>query len=179
MNEIASRYALALFSLSKDEDKILSNQEEMKQLQRVFKENPDFSVVLNSRFLSTEERIDIVDQTFKNVDSNIISLFKILVGNNRTDVIEDLFIEFNALCNEYRGIDEGIVYSVNPLDETQLKRLEEKISKLENRKLELRNIIDPSLIGGIKIQIHDHIYDGSIKNQLENLRKDLLKKEDR
>lgn len=177
MNEIASRYALALFSIAKDDNKVLEMQLEMKELEKVFKENQDFLMVLSSNFKSIEERCELIDKTFIGVDKDIISLFKLIIEHSRVSLIMDLFIDFNSFCNKDRGIDEGIIYSVSPLSESVISEIEKKISKKENSTLELRNVIDPSLIGGVKIQIHDHIYDGSIKNTLENMRKDLLKKE--
>ena len=70
-----------------------------------------------------------------------------------------------------------MVYSVVPLDEQTLSKLQKKISQLEKVEIELINKIDPSIIGGLKVVIHSHIYDGSIKNKLENMKIDLLKKE--
>lgn len=177
MNEIASRYALALFSIAKDENKVVELQKEMKDLEKVFKENQDFLMVLSSSFQTIEERCNLIDKTFLNVDEDIISLFKLIIEHNRVNLIMDLFIDFNTYCNKERGIVEGIIYSVSPLTESIITEIENKIAKLEKTNIELRNVIDPSLIGGVKIQIHDHIYDGSIKNTLENMRKDLLKKE--
>ena len=89
----------------------------------------------------------------------------------------DVFDAFNSICYHARGVSEGLVYSVIPLDEQTLKKLEQKISKLEGVEVELTNKIDHNLIGGIKVVIHGKIYDGSIKNKLENMRTDLLKKE--
>jgi F-type H+-transporting ATPase subunit delta len=77
--------------------------------------------------------------------------------------------------NEYRGVIEGLVYSTEPLSESQLAKLNSVISKKESRPVELKNIIDPTLIGGVKVVINDHIYDGSIKHHIEDMKLALLK----
>ena len=178
MNEIASRYGSALFSLALERNKISEYQEEVKELKRIFKENSDFIMVLGSSFETMENRISMVEKTLPGVNEDIVSLIKILIENNRIDNLLDVFTCFNSCCNEYRGVDEGLIYSTIPLDEQTINKIEEKISKIENRKVELLNRIDPALIGGVKVVINGHIYDGSIKNQIEMMRNDLLKKED-
>ena len=177
MNEIASRYAQALYSIAYDRKQILEMQNEVKELRKIFIENPDFSMVLGSNFLSPEERKAIVDRDLKGVDKDIINLIKVLIDNNRTNILNDVLQGFNSYCNEYRGVDEGIVYSTIPLEEKTKTEIEKKISEIEGVQVELINHIDPKLIGGVKVVINDHIYDGTVKNQLESLRKSLLRKE--
>lgn len=178
MNEIASRYGTALFSLALERNQVSEYQGEVKELKRIFKENSDFVMVLGSSFETIENRIEMVDKTLVNVNDDIKSLIKILIENNRINLLLDVFTAFNSSCNEYRGIDEGLVYSTIPLDEKTINKIEEKISKIESRNVELINKIDPNLIGGVKVVIDGHIYDGSIKNQIEMMKKNLLKKED-
>lgn len=178
MNEIASRYGTALFSLALERNKLSEYQEEVKELKRILLENSDFVMVLGSSFETIENRLAIVDKTFKGVNDDILSLIKILVENNRINEIFDVFTSFNSCCNEYRGVDEGLVYSTVSLDEQVINKIEQKISIIESRKVELINKIDPSLIGGVKVVINGHIYDGSIKNRIDLMKVELLKKED-
>ena len=175
MENVSSRYALALYSLADDLNKVESWQQEVKELKRIFIENTDFVMILGSSFLPIIERQEIMNKTLKGVDENIKALISVIMDNNRTDLLFDVFDDFNTYCNEHRGIREGYIYSTLKLDEKVISEIEEKISKLENNKVELKNIVDPSLIGGVKIVVHDHIYDGSIKHHIEMMKKDLLK----
>ncbi len=175
MEKVSSHYGLALDSLAVDLDKVSEYQLEVKELSRIFKENVDFIMILGSSFLSLEERIDILEKTLVGVDKNIVALIDVIMENNRTDLILDVFESFNSYCNQYRGVSEGLIYSTLKLDQTVIDQIEKKISKIENNKVELKNVIDPSLIGGVKIVIKDRIYDGSIKHSIEMMKKDLLK----
>ena len=177
MNEIASRYGSALFSIAEDRKEVQSLQLEVKELRKILIENQDFIVLLNNSFLSHEERDSIVDKTLFSFDKDIVTLVKVLIDNNRVRYLIDVLDAFNSLCNHARGVEEGLVYSVIPLDEQTLKQLEKKVSKLEKVEVELVNRIDHNLIGGLKVVISGHIYDGSIKYKLEQMRIDLLKKE--
>ena len=175
MKELASRYSTALFSLKKDEDQLIDSQMEIKELLKVLKQNPDFLLLLDSSYKEFEEKEKIVDEVFKSVDEEIKNFIKIIVRNHRSKYLIEIFEEFNSLVNEYRGVLEGLVYSTEPLSEKELDKLNKKISEVENIPTELKNIIDPQLIGGVKVVINDHIYDGSIKHHLENMRNTLLK----
>ena len=175
MKEITSRYAEALYSLKKDEDSLESSQKEIKELIKVLKENPDFLVVLNSSYKEFEEKEEIIDKVFIGVDEEIKTLIKIVVKNHRGQYLTEIFENYNSLVNEYRGVIEGLVYSTEPLSESQLAKLNSAIGKIETRPVELKNIIDPSLIGGVKVVINDHIYDGSIKRHINDMKIALLK----
>ena len=175
MKEITSRYAEALYSLKKDENSLESSQKEIKELIKVLKENPDFLVVLNSSYKEFEEKEQIIDKVFVGVDEEIKTLIKIVVKNHRGQYLTEIFENYNSLVNEYRGVIEGLVYSTEPLSESQLAKLNSAIGKIETRPVELKNIIDPSLIGGVKVVINDHIYDGSIKRHIDDMKIALLK----
>ncbi len=175
MNEIASRYGLALYSLALEENKISSLQEENKELLAILKDNNDFILLLGSEFLSLKERLDILEKSLVGIDQNLVSFLAIVIENNRSDYIIDILEAFNSYCNEYKGVKEGYIYSTLKLDQDTILKISEKLSKIEHKQIELKNKIDPSLIGGVKVVIGDKVYDGSIKNHLEMMKNDLLK----
>ena len=175
MKEIASRYAQALFSLKRDSNSLKESQEEVKELIEVFNENPGFIVLLDSSKKTIEEKEEILDKTLIGVDNEIVNLIKIVVRNHRVRYIIEIFEGFNSLVNESLGIVEGLVYSTQKLTSEQMKKINQTISEVEKRPTDLKNIIDPSLIGGVKVVINDHIYDGSVKHHIEDMKKSLLK----
>lgn len=175
MKEITSRYAEALYSLKKEANQLESSQLEVKELIKVLKQNPDFLMLLSSSYKEFEEKEAIIDQVFVGVDEDIKTLMKIVVKNHRAQYLTDIFLNYNSLVNDYRGVFEGLVYSTEPLSESQLAKLNSAIGEIEARPVELKNIIDPTLIGGVKVVINDHIYDGSIKHHIEDMKLALLK----
>ena len=112
MESVASRYGLALYSLAMDKNKILEWQEEVKELTSILKENTDFIMVLGSSFITLKERLEMVDKSFVGVDEEIIALIKVVMENNRMNIILDIFESFNSYCNEYRGVCEGVLQSL-------------------------------------------------------------------
>ena len=177
MNQIAQTYAEALFSLGLEEKKLTKLQDEGKALSEIIHDNEDFLLLIDSRFMSREERQDIASKILKDFDEDIVNFVKVLIANNRTNYIKDVLEAFNSLCNEYKGVKEGLIYSAFPLNKETINKVKNKISQIEKMDVELISRIDPSLIGGVKVVINSHVYDGSIKNQLEKMQIDLLGKE--
>ena len=177
MLEIAQNYATALLSIAIDDNKVIDYQEEVKELAKIIKDNPDFLMLIDSRFLSINERKEKVAEILKGFSRDIISFMQIIVEHNRVNYLEDILQAFNTLCNENRDILEGLIYTAFPLDEKTLIKIKNKISQIEHHDVDLITRIDPSLIGGVKVVINSHIYDGSIKNQLEQMQVDLSRKE--
>jgi len=177
MLEIAQNYATALLSIAIDDNKVIDYQEEVKELAKIIKDNPDFLMLIDSRFLSINERKEKVAEILKGFSRDIISFIQIIVEHNRVNYLEDILQAFNTLCNENRDILEGLIYTAFPLDEKTLIKIKNKISQIEHHDVDLITRIDPSLIGGVKVVINSHIYDGSIKNQLEQMQVDLSRKE--
>lgn len=177
MHELTSRYAQALFSLKRDSNQVEEAQKEVRELVKIIKDNRAFLNLLNAPFIEKEERIKMVDKVFISIDEEIKNLIKVVVENNRALYLLQIFEDFNSFANEYRGVKEGLVYSAMEISEKEINKITIAISEIEKCPIELKNIIDPSLIGGVKVVINDHIYDGTIKHHIENMKLTLLKKE--
>lgn len=177
MNELTSRYALALYSLKKEKDELLDTQLVVKELIKIIKDNPDFLVLISDQKIAKEERIIINEKVFASIDDDIRNLINVVIENNRGKYLLEVFNDFNSLVNEYRGVKEGLCYSAFPLKEEELEKISSSLSKVENHPIELKNIVDPSLIGGVKVVINDHIYDGSLKHHIESMKANLLNSE--
>ena len=176
MNEsLAKNYAEALFSLSLDNNNYLDLQKEMKALKQILLDNKEFVSLLCSSFLSLEEKEEIIDKVLGEFNEDIKSLLKVICKNRRAAIVMNVIEEFNSLVNHKRGILEGLVYTIYPLKEKELSEIEKRISDIEKVPCELKNIIDATIIGGVKVAINGHVYDGSIANKIEQMRLTLNK----
>ena len=171
-SEIAKRYADATFSLF-EENELLSMQSTCKELIKMLKENNDVVELFNNRFIEKSERVSLVDKTFIDLDFRLKNLIKVVIDNNRVKFLLEIFEGINSLINQHYNVLEGIVYSAFKLSDEEIQKVEQKISEVEQRKCSLRNVIDSSLIGGIKVAISSHVYDNSIKNKIEKMKIDL------
>jgi F-type H+-transporting ATPase subunit delta len=90
--------------------------------------------------------------------------------------IARIFQEFIQLSNQSLGIKRALIYTTMPLKEKQIDELIASLEKTERVTLEPEVIVDPTLIGGIKIEIEGKLFDGSIRHKLNALRDQLLKR---
>lgn len=174
MDSIYSRYANALLSIAIEEEKIEYYRNEIKVIRLSFLENEEIIHLLGSAFLEFNEKENIIDNIY-NSNDNIKNFIKIIVKNGRANLIIKIFNEFIKKCNELMGIKDGIVYSVRKLSEDEIESIEKGIENKLGYGVELENVIDEKLIGGIKVLVEDKIFDGSIKNKLERLKESLVK----
>ena len=174
MDSLYSRYAGALLSIAIEENKIEVYRTKIKVWKNLIMENQDLIHLFSSYFISKEEKEQIIDQLFVDEEENIKNFIKVIVQNKRANSILKIFDEFISECNEKLEISEGIVYSVEKLSKEQLDALEKNLSIRLNSKVELVNLIDERLIGGLKVVVKDKIFDGSIKNKLEKLKESLM-----
>ncbi len=173
MSEVSKRYAYSLVSVAKDEDKIETYKNEVSSLLSLLRKNKEYTQMLSSPFLNVDKRLELVKKIVEPFNKNIQNFIFIIVKNNRANILEDILLDCISLSNDQLGIKEGLLYSAFKLSENEIETIENTLSKVEKRKIELKNIIDKSLIGGVKIVLGDKIYDGSIKEKLKQMRNEL------
>lgn len=174
MDSLYSRYASALYSLSLEENQVDYYRKEIKAIKKLFLENKGIIDLFSSCFISLKEKEDVIDKIFSNENKYIISFIKVIVKNDRAKYFDQIFQEFIYLANDYLNIKDGIVYSKNLLNEDNMNKIKHALELRYNCEIDLINIVDERLLGGIKVQIEDKIFDGSVKNKLEKMKENLL-----
>lgn len=174
MESVASSYGLALFEIAKEDNNLKGYKQDLDFILEAL-DNSHLKF-FNQRMISQEERISLLEKCFKeNVQPMMLNFLKVLVVKGRMTNLFEIIKEFNGLYNETMGIVEGVVYSTMAISDEQIKAIETAVSKKEDRTVLLTSKIDETLIGGIKVVIGDHVYDGSIKNKITSLQSELLK----
>ena len=177
MSVVGDRYAESLFDLAKEENKVTQYLDDIKLVGEVLDSDPQIVQFFNHVLIENDKKIQLLDQSFKgNVDQYVLNFLKLLVQSRRIRYIDDIVKSYIKLLNQYLGIEEGMIYTPYELTDQQIQDIEKAISQKENKKVTLKVSIDPSLLGGIKVQIANRIYDGTIKNKVEMLKKELLRK---
>ena len=173
MSVVGDRYAESLFDLAKEENQVTQYLDDIKLVGEVLDSDPQIVQFFNHVLIENDKKIQLLDQSFK---GNVLNFLKLLVQSRRIRYIDDIVKSYINLSNQYLGIEEGMIYTPYELTDQQIQDIEKAISQKENKKVTLKVSIDPSLLGGIKVQIANRIYDGTIKNKVEMLKKELLRK---
>lgn len=176
MDIICMRYAESLFDLAKEEKAIDTYQKDMLKIQEVF-EDESFVKFFSHVAVLDEVKIDVLKKSFEGqVSLYVYNFLLLLIKRRRIRYIQGICQQFQSLCNDYFGIKEGKLYSAYELDDSQVKKVEHAIGKNEGKKVKLRVVIDERLIGGIKVEVDNHVYDDSLSYKLESLKQELLRR---
>jgi len=174
---IAERYAESLFELAVEMQAVDKYRKDMKLVDEVLESDPSFVPFFSHVLVPNDVKWELIDKSFKgNVDPYVLNFLKLLVRKRRIKAIREIVKSFIALTNKSLGIEEGIIYSPFDLTDKQVKDVEEALSKKEHKQIILQVRKDPSLVGGIKVQVANKVYDGSIKNRVSRLKAELLRK---
>jgi len=167
MTQTNKEYATALFSLATENNAVDQYEKSLKEIGSFFRENQDYVKVLETPAIPLSERISFIDKAFADAYTEyLVSFIKVLCENGHIKDICGCIEEFCNLVRIYKNRTIATVYYVEPLTEAQKAALIEKLQKISGKVIEPQFIKDESLIGGIKVQIDDKIFDGSIKNRL-------------
>ena len=174
MEEAVSRYADALVSLAKEEGKLEQYKFAVLSIAETFKLNPELLKYLKSYFVKEEDKYKVIDDFTKDFKlQNLTNFVKLLVVKHKIYLFKDIANEITKGINFELDVYEGFVYSTEPLEKSKILEISQVISEKIGKKVELKNKLDERLIGGVKVVIHDHVFDGSIKHKLETLKEQL------
>ena len=174
MDEVASRYASALVSCSKEEQKLEQYKLAVLSVKETLDQNPEVLKLLKSYFVTNENKEAVVDELTKEFGlKNLTNFIKLLVVKHKIYLFKDIVSEITKGINFELDVYEGFVYSTEPLEKQKILEISEVISQKIYKKVELKNKIDECLIGGVKVVVHDHVFDGSIKYKLETMKEQL------
>ena len=171
MSQIGSVYAQALYSLAEEESLDKAILDELKALDEVVSQEDDFVRLLSASTLSKEERCGIVDEIFRGkVHPYVLNFMKILTEKGYIRYFGDCCKAYRELYNKQNGILAVTAVTALALSQDQTTRLTDKLSKITGKTIELENRIDPSCIGGIRLDYDGKRTDDTIVHRLDTLR---------
>ncbi|KAH3673486.1 hypothetical protein WICMUC_003592 [Wickerhamomyces mucosus] len=168
-------YATALFTAASKTTSIESASKSLINLQKTIELDPKIQNFLSNPALSSEDRSNVVKilSNFEKLDSSVSNLLKVLGENNRLNLLPLIFKNFKILNDSYNGIVEAIVISSNKLDSKILKKIENSIIKSkfvgEGKTLNLKNEINPDILGGLIVEVGDRTVDLSVSSKISKL----------
>ncbi|MCP3761472.1 F0F1 ATP synthase subunit delta [Domibacillus sp. A3M-37] len=170
----AKRYAIALFELAKEKNEVAKYDQELRVIKQVIDENSEISKLLESPNLSVADKQALVNTLAAHASVTVLNTLKLLVERRRANEIVAVCEEFIKLSNEERGIADATVFSTRPLTEAEKVSVSHTFSrKVGKQTLNIENIVDPNLLGGLKVRIGNRIFDGTLRGKLNRLEKQL------
>ncbi|MDR7073520.1 F0F1 ATP synthase subunit delta [Fictibacillus barbaricus] len=171
---VAKRYALALYEVA-GVAKLEETVAELRVVKHVLESNKDLQKVLSHPKVTKGQKKELIKESIgAELSTPVMNTIFLMVDRNRYLFITEMAAQFIELANEAQGIADAQVYSVRPLTDDELQKMEQTFAaKVGKRALRINNIVDPSLVGGVKIRIGNRIFDGSISGKLNRMERQL------
>ncbi len=168
---VASRYAKSLIELAQEQGVVEEVHKDMQLFHKVCEENYDFTLMLKNPVIKHDKKNKILTQVFKGkVNDLTLAIFNIITRKNREPILPRLAKEFIIQYNVMKGIEVATVTTAVPVSDDIRAELQEMVLKVGGRKtVELKEIVDPDLIGGFILKVGDRQIDDSIQSKLKML----------
>ena len=171
MTEVATTYGQAMYDLAREENLSKQLLDELTALSGSFEGEPEFIRLLSSPNIPKEERVRILDDSFRGkLHPYVLNFLKVLTEKGYMK-------HFTGCCRVYRqqyNLDHGIVpvtaYTAVPLSDELRRKLTAKLSTVTGKTIELDCRIDPETLGGVRLDFDGKQVDGTVRRRLEDIR---------
>ncbi len=163
----ASEYGRALFMLASEEDVLDIIKNDALTVKTVLEGNPEYKNLLDTPAIPKEEKLSLADKAFGGLHYSVCNLVKILSERHSVHVFAEVYRTYLALYNEYMGIEEVEAVTAVPMSERQLEELKARLTKETGKTIIIKNTVDPSILGGVKLRYCGKQVDGSVRTRLD------------
>jgi F-type H+-transporting ATPase subunit delta len=166
-------YAQAMFGLALENKEIESCQQGLEQLAELNRDESLMALFDNPKFpFETKERL--LKEGLGEVHPFVLNLGLLLISKDNLGLAEDISNQYRLLFDAHRGVEHAELTTAIPLDEKDREVFSRRIGEILGRAVTFDLQVDPSIIGGFIARIGDTLMDGSVRNNLDNLGKNLL-----
>jgi F-type H+-transporting ATPase subunit delta len=169
LTTLARPYAQAVFSLAQQTGQLPQWSDMLQFIASVYV-NPDVQRALaNPSFTKEDVEQTLVALCGERLNNAARNLLIVLVRNDRLAALPEIVALYEQLREEEENILQATIESAFPLDDAQLAHLVARLEGRTGRRIKPTVTLAPHLIGGVKVQIADDVWDGSVRGQLDNM----------
>ncbi len=173
----ANRYAKALFDVALQENADLAKvDQDLQAVVSMAKASPDLALALSRGSVTDAQRQSMMQAiaAAMALSAQVTKLLVLLAQSGKMPLLPELAVAYRERLLAHQNIVRAEVTSAAPLSPEQTRALEESLSKVTGKKVELSVGVDPALLGGVVATIGSTVYDGSVKTQLQRMRQELV-----
>lgn len=174
MSRAAKNYADALFEVAHVDavDALILNQ--FSDVRKLFDENPDYIKLIYAPNIAKKERVALLDEAFSGrIHPYLLNFLKLLCENGHIYEYGYCETRYRTYYNTIHGIIAGVAVSAVPLRFDQMEKLRLRMYELSGKSVDLINRVDPSVLGGIRLEYEGVELDGTIRQKLDGISKKL------
>ena len=164
-------YAEALFTVAQAEGNLAEVEDELFRFARILEGSDELRMALSDPQLPAERRQAVIEDLLQGKAlPTTRALVSFVVSLGRAAELPAVVDRFVGLAAETRKHEVAEIRSAVPLDDALRGRLEKALSEATGKKVEVKVIIDPTVLGGIYARIGDTVIDGTVRHRLEQLK---------
>ena len=164
-------YAQAFFGVARAEQQGTAVEDDLFRFARAIEANDELRGALGDRNVPAERRIAIVQELMGGAAVPVsVGLVSMVVGADRAAELPAVVDRFLELSAEERRHDVAEVRAAVPLDDGLRDRLASALSEATGKEVEVKVVVDPSVLGGVVARIGDTVIDGTVRHRLEQLK---------
>ena len=171
MDELAIVYARALFEVALEQVKLDLLREQLGQVADALSNDRQLALFFFSPYFSTAEKRQALARVLVGADQSLLNFLALLIDNHRMPVIFRIRQQYEKLWQEENRMLPVEITSAIELDRATTESLGERIGESARRKVTVAAKVDPDILGGIVVRIGNSFLDASIRNRLEQLRR--------
>lgn len=170
LNGIHARYANATYVAASKLQKLDLVESELNGLAKAASTSPSFAMFLENPLISRGDKAKVV-MSFDKISPTTRSLLETLAGNARLGELTKIVSTFGQLMKAKRGEVDAKIITAEPLSPAQIKTIQEAMKSQvpAGKSVILEAVTDPSIVGGLQVQIGDKFLDLSIKSRVEEI----------
>lgn len=170
-DDLVQGYAQALFRVVQAEGELERVEDELYRIGKLLESNHELKQALSDQTVDKEQRLKVLDELLgAKVSPHTLGLLKFVVEQGRARHLPQILERVSALAAAARKSVVAEVRSAVPLEEDQKQQLADALSKATGKKVTVKALVDPSVIGGVVAKVGDTVIDGTIRRRLEQLK---------
>jgi F-type H+-transporting ATPase subunit delta len=168
----AGRYAQAVFEIALEKNELDGWQTDLSRI-AAMGEDKEFAGLIENPRVPFSDKQKLLSAGFGDAGPLVLNLVYLLITRNSIDMLGQIADEYRKLLDSHRGIEQAEVTTAVPLDEGEIKKLEEDLGALVGKNVVIRPEVDPALMVGITARVGGKLIDGSTRSRLERLKKQI------
>jgi F-type H+-transporting ATPase subunit delta len=170
-DELVRGYAEALFHVVRAEGELDRVEDELFRFGKIVDSNYELKQALEDRSIDRAQRVRLLEELLsEKVSPHTLGLLTFIVSQGRARQLPQILEEVSALAAAARSSVVAEVRSAIPLHEDQREELARALAKATGKNIELKVMVDPSVIGGVVAKIGDTVIDGTVRRRMEQLK---------
>jgi len=171
---VSSRYAKALLGLASDRSELDLVESELHTISSLIEASREFEMLLASPIVKPHKKKAVLEAIFKDGLSELtLGFINILVTKGREALLPTIVEEALAQIRIIKNIQVVEICSATQLDDSSREKILAEVAKLHDGEVDLKETVDPTLLGGYILTLDDKQIDASLKRQLSTLRRKL------